>query len=147
MVAKLPLNRLSDAPLHTSTITCECKVWHTRKNQRTGGLVVFHGVYPSGSAGTDDARHIRWLLSEFYVLHGPDGLVLDCRDLEYVWGDDLRFPVREPYKADAFPLLVVLRAEQQESYAYAVSQMNHRLSLDTALGEVDEALRSMKPRL
>ncbi len=61
------MERLSDAPLHASRITCEGKVWRSRRNQRTGGLVAFRGVYPPGSAGTDDARYIRWLLSE--VLH------------------------------------------------------------------------------
>ncbi len=141
------MERLSDAPLHASLITCEGKVWRSRRNQRIGGLVALRGVYPSGSAGKDDARYIRWLLREFYTLHCPDGLVVDCRELEYVWGDDLDFPKREPEKADRFPLLVLLRPEQQEAFAYAVSRADHRLDLQAALAEVDEAIRAMKSLL
>src|SRR6185369_746895 len=103
-VEEFRMERLSDAPLHASRITCEGKVWRLRRNHRIGGLVAIRGVYPPGSAGTDDARYIRWLLSEFYTLYRPDGLVVDCRELEYVWGDDLDLPKREPEKADSFPL-------------------------------------------
>lgn len=139
--------RLSDAPLHTSRITCECKTWQLRKNHRTGGLLVFRGVYPPGSAGADDARYIRWLLSEFYAMHHPDGLVVDCRELDYVWGDDLSFPAPEATKADRCPLLIVLRPEQQDAFDYAVSRSEQRLDLEQALAEVDEEVRDMKPLL
>jgi hypothetical protein len=139
------LERLVDAPMHVSRITCEAKTWHKWKNHRTGGLIVFLGVCPYGSAGADDARYIDWLLSEFYQLHRPDGLVIDCRELEYTWGDDLDFPRPEFLSAESFPLLVVLRPEQQEAYAYAVAREDHRLDLHAALSDVDEALRVMKP--
>ncbi len=43
---KFSIERLSDAPLHASRITCEGKVWRSRRNHRTGGLVAFRGVYP-----------------------------------------------------------------------------------------------------
>lgn len=147
LVEEFQMQRLSDAPLHVSRITCEANVWRSRRNHRTGGLVAFRGVYPPGSAGKDDARYIRWLLSEFYTMHRPDGLVVDCRELEYVWGDDLDLPKREPYKADSFPLLVVLRPEQQEAFAYAIPRTNHRLDLKAALAEMDEAIHAMKSLL
>ena len=146
-MGEFPMERLTDAPLHASGITCEGKVWRSRRNHRTGGLVVLRGVYPPGSAGKNDARYIRWLLSEFYTLHRPDGLVLDCRGLEYVWGDDLDFPTPEPIKSDRFPLLVVLRPEQQEAFAYAVPRDQHRLDLPAALAEMDETVRGMKSLL
>ena len=122
-------------------------MWRSRRNHRTGGLVALRGVYPPGSAGTDDARYICWLLSEFYTLHRPDGLVLDCRSLEYVWGDDLDFPTPDPVKADRFPLLVVLRPEQQEAFSYAVAREQQRLDLPAALAEMDEVIRGMKSLL
>ena len=43
-----------------------------------------------------------------------------------------------------FPLLVVLRPEQQEAFAYAVPCEQHRLDLAAALAEMDEAVRGMK---
>lgn len=142
-----PIERLTDAPLHASGITCEGRVWRSRRNHRTGGLVALRGVYPPGSAGKDDARYIRWLLSEFYVPHRSDGLVLDCRGLEYVWGDDFDFPTPDPRQADHFPLLVVLRPEQQEAFAYAVPREQQRLDLLAALAEMDEAVRGMRSLL
>lgn len=77
------LRWLTDAALDISRIACECKVWKSRRNHRTGGLVTFCGVFLPGSAGADDARFIRWKLEEFYELYRPDGLVVDCRELEY----------------------------------------------------------------
>jgi hypothetical protein len=130
-----------------SGITCKGNVWRSRRNHRTGGLVALRGVYPPGSVGKGDARYIRWLLSEFFVLHRPDGLVLDCRELDYVWGDDLDFPMPDPLKADHFPRLVVLRPEQLEAFAYAVPREQHRLDLLAALAEIDEAIRDMKSLL
>jgi hypothetical protein len=141
------MERLTDALLHVSGITCEGKVWRSRRNHRTGGLFVLRGIYPPGSAGKDDARYIHWLLSEFYTQHRPDGLVLDCRELEYTWGDDLDFSTPDPIKADRFPLLVVLRPEQQEAFAYAAPREQHRLDLMAALAEMDEAVRGMKSLL
>jgi hypothetical protein len=147
MTGSFPMERLSDTPLHVSGITCEGKVWRSRRNHRAGGLVVLRGVYPTGSAGMDDARYICWLLSEFYALHRPAGLVLDCRELEYIWGDNLDFPTPAPIKADRFPLLVVLRPEQQEAFAYAVPREQHRVDLSAALAEMDEVIRGMKSLL
>lgn len=141
------MERLTDAPLYASRITCEGKVWQSRRNHRTGGLLAFRGVYPPGSAGADDARYIRWLLSEFHTLHHPDALVLDCRALDYVWGDNLSFPTPRPLKTDRYPMLVVLRSEQQEAFGYAVPRSQHRLDLQAALAEMDEAIRAMKSLL
>ena len=143
-VSEFDLTRLADAPLDISQIACHCQVWRLRRNHRVGGLITFRGVYQPGSAGTDDARFIRWKLNEFYELYWPDGLVVDCRELEYTWGDDLGFSERVPNRADHFPLLVVLRPEQQDAYAYAVSRVRHRQDLVAALREVDEAIRAMR---
>lgn len=141
------LSYLADAPLEISRIRCECKLWRSRRNHRVGGLATFRGVYQPGSAGKEDARFIRWKLEEFYELYRADGLVVDCRELEYTWGDDLTFPKRDPYRADHFPLLVVLRPEQQDVYAYAISRERHRQDLLVALREMDEAIRAMRPFL
>jgi hypothetical protein len=147
MVEEFRLDRLSEAPLHSSQITFDGKTWRSRRNHRVGGLVAFRGTYPSGSAGKDDARYIRWLLSEFYTLHRPDGLVVDCRGLHYDWGDDLDFPKRPLHDAEDFPLLIVLRPEQQEAFDFAVPRSEQRLELQAALAEVDEFIRAMKSLL
>src|SRR5262245_5866442 len=135
------MNRLADAPLDISRIGYDCKVWKSRRNHRCGGLITFRGEYLPGSAGKDDARFICWRLREFYERSRPDGLVVDCRELNYTWGDDLSFPDREPDRTGHFPLLIVLRPEQQDAYSYAISREKQRFDLLAALSEVDEAIR------
>jgi len=146
-VQRFDIRRLVDSPLEVSRITCEFKTWRSQRNHRTGGLAAFRGIYAPGSAGKNDARQIQTLLQEFYHAHRPDGLVLDCRELEYTWGDDLDFPENEPVRTERFPLLIVLRREQQEAYAYAISRELHRNDLENALAEIDEAIRGMKSLL
>jgi hypothetical protein len=123
-------------------------VWHSRRNHRTGGLVTFSGHYYPGSAGVDDARFIRWKLNEFYELNRIYGLVVDCRNLDYTWGDDLSlYPPSNSCLLDSFPLLVVLSSHQQEAFDYVVPREQHRLDLLTALSEIDEKIRAMKSLL
>jgi hypothetical protein len=142
------LNRLHDAPLDVSGIRCECKVWDSRRNHRRGGLVTFRGLYRPGSAGTDDARVVRWRLNQFYELHRVSGVVIDCRELDYVWGDDLSFPVPGVlHRTESFPVLVVLRPEQTEAYAHTLYAEERRQDLLAALAEVAEAIRLMKSLL
>lgn len=142
-VSNFDLSRLTVAPLEISEVRCEASTWKVRRNHRSGSLVTFRGTYLSGSAGVDDARLIRWKLEQVYELFRPDGIVIDCRELEYNWGDDLHFPEREPDRTDNFPLLVVLRPDQQDAYSFAVSLENQRLDLLGALGELDQSLRRM----
>ena len=140
------LKRLHDAPLDVSEIRCECKVWDSRRNHRRGGLVTFRGVYRPGSAGTDDARVIRWRMRQFYELYGVSGVVIDCRELDYVWGDDLDFPVPDLlHRTETFPLLVILRPEQVEAYQLHPEERRH--DLHAALADVSDAIRAMKSLL
>ena len=142
------LNRLRDAPLDVSEIRCECEVWDSRRNHRRGGLVTFRGSYRPGSAGADDARLIRWRLGQFYELYDVSGVVVDCRELDYVWGDDLGFPAPDLLdQSGPFPMLVVLRPEQAEAYSHALNAGERRHDLPGALAEVAEAVRLMKSRL
>lgn len=40
------MERRSDVPLHASRITCEGKLWRSRRNHRTGGLRGIMGALP-----------------------------------------------------------------------------------------------------
>jgi hypothetical protein len=140
--------RLHDAPLEVSDVRCECKLWDSRRNHRRGGLVTFRGLYRPGSAGTDDARVLRWRLNQFYELYGVSGVVIDCRELDYVWGDDLSFPVPGVLnRTKSFPMLVVLRPEQTEAYAHALNAEERRHDLLGALAEVAEEICLMQSLL
>jgi hypothetical protein len=137
------LDRLRDVPLAISALACDCRVWESPRNRRTGGLVIFRGHYPPGSAGKDDALWIKWRLDEFDELARPDGLVVDCRGLDYTWGDDLHLRPRSRRVSDGSPFLLVIRPGQQEAFAFTESRECHRFDLPAALAEVDERLRGM----
>jgi hypothetical protein len=136
------LDQLRDVSLAISGLVCDCRVWKSPENPRVGGLVTFRGRYLPGSAGKDDALWITWRLDEFYELARPDGLVVDCRELDYIWGDDLDLQPRRVL--DRFPLLLVLRPDQQEAFAYPEPQESFRFDLPTALAEIDEQLRNLQ---
>jgi hypothetical protein len=139
--------RLIDAPIRTSVLTATSQIWHAPRNHRLGGLISFSGTYKTGSEGQDDASFIRRTLLEFYELYPVNGLVIDCRNLDYEWGDGLDFPNRSILIDEQIPLLVVLHAQQAAAYRYAVSERCHRSDLDRAMFEMSEVIRLMKSRL
>lgn len=52
-------------------------------------LIAFHGEYRPGSAGNDDAYFMYGLATAGVEARRPAGIILDFRDLKYVWGDML----------------------------------------------------------
>ena len=108
-MANFDLSKLEDVSLNISSVQCSCQRWDLRKIHRAGGLLTFTGTYLHGSAGSDDARFIRWRIDEFCDLGYPlliDGLVVDCRSLDYEWGDNLDFsPSNKPIE---FPTLSLI---------------------------------------
>lgn len=140
-------SRLLDAPLNTSLLRARSYVWHSPRNHRSGGLLSFYGCYKPGSDGRDDAHFVRRTLLTFYEIYPVDGVVIDCRKLDYAWGDDLDFPNRSAFQSEQVPLFVVLQPDQTAAYGYAINQLYHRFDLDQALAEVSEAIRLMKSRL
>ncbi|MCA9030834.1 MAG: hypothetical protein KDA66_08500 [Planctomycetaceae bacterium] len=142
------LLKLEDVSLEISTIQCSYQRWQLPRMHRAGGLVTFAGTYKHGSAGSDDARFIRWRINEFCDLGYPlliDGLVIDCRALNYEWGDDLYFaPSNKPID---FPTLVVISDSQREAYSGILGNRDLRFDLNAALAEMTELFRQMKPLL
>lgn len=135
------LPELEAISLDISTVTCECHVWNVKRNHRVGALVVIRGLYQSGSAGKDDALLIKWRLNQFYDLTRFHGLVVDCRELDYHWGDDLCLQPSRWATADAPPFRLVIRPEQQEAFTYIEPQDCHRFDLATALDEIHRQLK------
>jgi hypothetical protein len=109
---------LTEVSLCTSQITSAAYLWNVSRSNRKGGLIAFSGTYRHGSAGADDARLVRRRTEDF-IDHGssgglPWGVIIDLRDLEYEWGDDLDMP--SPQRTHV-PLLVLVRPQQVEAYA------------------------------
>ena len=139
---KFDRSRLCPVLLEISEITAQCHIWRSPRNHRCGGLISFSGRYQYGSAGIDDARYIRWTLRQFLELARIDGLVIDCTKLEYVWGDDLDFPVDTD-----LPHRIIVPADQQDAYAHAVDKGRLGMDLDKELYKMAETIRTMKSRL
>lgn len=135
---------MREVSLSISDIACNCLVWELRHNQRIGGLVVFRGHYRPGSAGYDDALWLKWRLDEFYELARPDGLVVDCRELDYTWGDNLHLRPRSELLSDRFPYRLVIRPEHQQAFAFAEPRECHRFELAVAIAEVDAELQTLR---
>jgi hypothetical protein len=143
-MAGFNLDRLQGVSLLISEVACDCQTWKCPRNHRVGGLVSFRGHYLPGSAGKDDALWIKWRIDEFYELARLDGLVVDCRDLDYTWGDDLHLRPRSRRVSDDFPFRLVIRPEQQEAFTFTESRDRHRFDVSTALAEIDNLLRDMR---
>lgn len=139
-------NALCAVSLAISDVSCDCRVRDSSHGRRVGGLITFRGRYHPGSAGKDDARWIKWRLNEFYDLTRFDGLVVDCQELDYTWGDDLHLRPDARSLPDNFPFLLVIRAEQEEAFAYSEPRQYHRFDLMMALAEIDGQLRAMRER-
>lgn len=135
-------SRLRPISLQISAINVQCHVWQSPRNHRSGGLISFSGAYQHGSAGVDDARYVRWTLGQFLELARVDSLVIDCTALDYQWGDELSCPVN-----DELPFCVVVRADQQAAYAYAVGADQLQTDVNLALYAAAETIRAMKSRL
>lgn len=140
-------NRLMPTSLVISAIRAECRTWLSPRNHRTGGLIAFEGLYQHGSAGSNDARFIRWTLRQFLDLTRVDGLVIDCTGLDYLWGDDLSFNTRQSLDEDPLPTLIAISPAQSAAYGYAVPDDWVTPSREAALSEMDALLRAMRSSL
>jgi hypothetical protein len=109
---------LKEVPLENSELQYSCFVWKVPNRQINGGLIAFSGLYRLGSMGTPDAKLIQWRISEFYDAgYALRGLVVDFRDLDYRWGDDLAIPY--PVHPQPFPIRVVVPPESKDQERYA----------------------------
>lgn len=75
-----------------------------------------------------------------------DGLVVDCRQLDYNWGDDLSFYPTHHFKGN-FPVLIVINAAQHEAFAGIISEAVIRFELQSTLEEMNQFFRTMKAKL
>ncbi len=133
--------RLEPVDLVVSDIACECYVWPVPRTQSQAGLIAFKGTYGHGSAGALDALQIQWRIDQLCELPPLiEGLVVDLRQLEYEWGDDLWV---EPGSRDlGGRVRVVVRPERLEAFKHVVRADWLRTDLEQAFAEVADAVRA-----
>lgn len=142
MTAASTSRQLGSVSLDISEIQVECSSWNVGlphgRPSRPAGLIRLRGTYPGGSRGERDARFIRWKVFEFCDLLRPLALVVDMRELDYQWGDDLRI---EP--PTGVPLLVVIDEPQRKAFSYPVGEEALRTDFDAAMDEAEGLVRTI----
>lgn len=114
------ISNIEEVSLSISELEYNCYIWKVRGRQEVAGLIAFRGIYKLGSAGTKDAKFINWRINEFAELPTPStisGLIVDFRELDYRWGDDLAVnPI--PIRRRGGPVRVVIQPEDVEAERY-----------------------------
>ncbi|MEH2167150.1 MAG: hypothetical protein V7K41_10840 [Nostoc sp.] len=134
---------LTKVTLNISQLKCKYYVWKIPKMQKLAGLIVFSGTYLYGSAGSDDALFIKWKINEFCELELPQkiiGLVVDFRNLDYQWGDDLDIYPQEMRRLEQ-PVRIVVTPERYEAFKGVLGEQELHTDIEVAFAEVIEALK------
>lgn len=137
------LPKLTEVSLDISKLECKCYVWPVPRTLEIAGLILFSGTYLYGSAGSDDALFIKWRIDEFCQLEQPQkisGLIVDLRDLNYQWGDDLCI---YPYdiKMMQKPIRIVVTPERYTAFKGVLAEEELRTDIEVAFAEVIEAIQ------
>lgn len=144
ILAPQPVPSLAFDPvtLDISEITWRFSTWRIPASGRTGGFVVPTGDYRRGSAGSDDALVIRWRLSQFCEAVAPDVLIIDLRDFEYTWGDDLSLYPPQFLGTESL-IRFIIRPDQQESLKGEIHPQNFAFDEASAFEELSRAAREL----
>ena len=129
-----------------STITYSCAIFQAPRSHYAGGIITFSGRYRPGSAGFSDALFIKWKIDQFCDIDEPAriyGLVVDFRELDYEWGEDLGVPAAR-LRRGKMPVLSVVTPQARAAYAYCIEDAELREDFDTTVDEVANALSQMK---
>ncbi|KAF3885148.1 MULTISPECIES: hypothetical protein [Nostocales] len=138
------LQNFTEISLDISHIETKYYICKLPKTQILVGLIVFIGTYLAGSSGSDDALFIKWRINEFCDIELPEkisGLVVDFRNLDYQWGDDLDVQPQRLRRLGK-PVRVVVTAERYEVFKGVLDEQELRTNIETAFAEVKEALIS-----
>lgn|GEM_PF-5475008 len=115
--------RVEPVTLDPGDLRFSFHTWRDPRSGRNGGHVAIIGEYRPGSLGTDDALLIRWRLNQFCDAARPDALIVDLRQFEYTWGDDINlYPSRFAGPDDAIRFIV--RPDQKAALAGEIYPRN-----------------------
>lgn len=136
--------------LDISKLECSCSVWAIsfgrNRTSEYAGLIPFRGLYPTGSQGTQEARFIRWRINEFLDLQSRlRGLVVDFRELDDWWGDNLSVDPQVMRRQNR-PVRVVVLLELLKAFSGVLGEEEIRTDLESAIAEVSDIIRGSANR-
>jgi hypothetical protein len=129
--------KLTPVSLEISDIQFKSYTWKLDVDENFSGYVKFTGRYRDGSLGEEDAKFINFRLEEFCDYVKPDRLVVDLKDLDYQWGDDLSLYPSQ-FSRMGSPIFFLLELNQRKAYKNSIyeadiandfSDLTKRLSL------------------
>jgi hypothetical protein len=80
---------LAPVPSIAEPVKVECYALQRPPSPRRLVVLRLVGSYPRGASGAASARIIKWNLERFTDALAPTEVVVDVRELNYEWGDDL----------------------------------------------------------
>jgi hypothetical protein len=140
------LPKLTKVSLDISQLKSEYYIWKIPNTQLLAGLIVFSGTYLPGSSGSDDALFIKWRINEFCEFQFPQtisGLVVDFRNLDYQWGDDLDVHPQRLRRLGK-PVRIAVSPERYEAFKGVLGEQELRTDIEVAFADVTTALKSPK---
>ena len=132
-----------EVDLLISQLSYSCTAWVVPKIRALAGIIRFSGTYRPGSQGSDDAMFIKWRINEFCDLELPErisGLLVDFRDLEYTWGDDLEVQPERLRRIGA-PVRVVVSEDRWSSFEGVLGSQEMTTDFKVAFDEIESAIR------
>jgi hypothetical protein len=111
--------KFTPVSLEISDIQFEGYTWKLGTDEKCSGYVKFIGKYRDGSLGKEDAKFIDFKLEEFCDYVKPTRLVIDLKDLDYQWSDDLGLYPSQFSKMGS-PIFFLLESNQRKAYKNSI---------------------------
>lgn len=110
-------------------------------------LISFSGDYRDGAAGGPDALYMNGIVGMINEIWSPGGIILDLRNINYKWGDEMDLVLSAPSQ-DPFAVLVSEKCEPAistlvlglESKESVLQQDGFFDSLDAAFNFIQQKL-------
>lgn len=132
-----------EVSLEISQLRYSCAVWVVPRRHALAGIIRFSGIYRPGSQGSDDALFIQWRLNEFCDITLPDsisGLLVDFRELDYTWGDDLDVQPDRLRRIGA-PVRIVVTKERWAAFEGILGERELTTDFAQAFDEINKEIR------
>jgi len=124
---------LAISPLH-----CRFAYWPTSSDELQNGFIAVSGYYRRGSDGKPDGMWIRWQIDEFCEYFKPHSLLVDLRELDYEWGDDLFIHPTDTVEGH---IRIVVQSSRLDAFSGVLGEHDLRTDLEVALSEITASQR------
>ena len=127
------------------TITFDFKITHLRDTQLVDILIIsFNGKYRDGSAGRPDAGLIKGVIKTGVSVFDPFSILIDLRNLEYNWGDNLDLSFEETESTKAVVLVGEKCRRAMSTLAFGVDTNKDIVDNEFFFDDYEKAIAKLK---